>query len=161
MVICTPQFGWAMKNEPMGFKDLYMHKDFRQVLIGDRKIEYSESSSELLHDKDFVAFNVFLDVKEDSTYLGIPMIEGFPLMAGFRQEKLRVLVLSFLGESMIETLHDAMVKEYGQPDYHKDGTWRWIGYHVVISLTGEKHTEKISFCTVMIMDKQFYGSFMN
>lgn len=146
-----PLQSWAMKNEPMGFKDLYMHKDFRQVLIGDRKIEYYADRSNQIYS----SYYIFLNPNEEASYLGIPLLDGVPLMTDFYQENLRMIDISFIGESMVKKLYGVMVKEYGLPDEYEAGAWYWTGNHVYVVLKEIDNVGTISFCSVRIIDKEF------
>lgn len=151
-LILIPSSGWAFQNEPMGFNDLYLGKDFWAV-IWDRKIEHSKADVNQLYGEYFV----FLKDDEEQSYLGIPVLKGVPLVARFYNDKLAFLDISFWGESMLERLHSAMVKEYGEPNYYKNGIWYWFGNHVYVMLVANDiesgYVGKDAYCSVRIISK--------
>ena len=154
ILLFVPVQGWAFSHEPIGFNDLYMGEKLR--FIGQRYVlEHSKADS----GKPYEEYFVFSAPNVHTTYLGVPLMENVPLVARFHRGKLGFLDLSFWGESMLERLHDAMVKEYGAPNYYNGGTWYWIGNQICLLLVNNDmqsgYVGRDSYCSVRFVDKSF------
>ncbi len=146
ILLCIPSAGFAYRNEPNGFRDLYWGESLEEIKQ-NREVKYLSYTEKT----NSVSYAVFLREDEPHVLSNVP-IWGNGFVAVFWNDKLTNIYIYFVEKDAFTDLKYSMRTLYGRPFMETPTMIIWSGDSTVITLQDEKPNE--SPCTVHLNSSQ-------